>query len=161
MNNGNSDNNQANSNNNINSTLAQFGINTNNLQTPQVESLSYDNQTGTADLTLNFTNPMKTQTLDVSSFSVDVADSNGTHLVTVQLDQGIDIGAGQTGNLSLMANALNDQGKALMESLISGNGGTIDTSDLQFTNLNANVGGIIIHVDNLNGFSQGSNGNGS
>jgi hypothetical protein len=134
----------------INSTLAQLGIDPSKIQQPQIQSLTYDNQTGVAVLAVGFVNPMN-KSLDVSSFSVDVADTSGSHLFTIQLDKAIDIGGGQTGNISLSAEALNDQAKALMSSLISGND-TVNLNNLQLSNLNANVGGIVIHVDNPSQF---------
>jgi hypothetical protein len=151
MNHTNSNVSQSNNSNAINATLTQLGIDPNKLQAPQLENLMYNNQTGVAHLTLNFTNPMTNTSLDVSSFSVDVADSNGTQLFTIQLDKGVNIGAGQTGDIALSGTALNDNAKVIMNSLINGNGTqTIDMNDLQLSNLNANIGGITIHVDNIN-----------
>ena len=105
---------------------------------------------------------MTEKALDVSSFSVDVADSSGSPLFTIHLDKSVDIGAGQTGDISLTGAALNDNAKTIMEGLISGNGvQNIDPNNFQLSNLNADVGGITIHVQNvnnqdiLNGFMSG------
>jgi hypothetical protein len=163
INNANSNRVQSNSNNDINSTLTQLGVDPDKLQTPQVEKLTYNNGTGVADLTINFTNPMSNTTLDVKQFSVDVADSNGSPLFTIQLDKGIDIGAGQSGDISLSGNALNDNAKVIMDNLINGSSTqSIDLNNFQLSNLNADVGGITLHIDNvdyknlLNGFLGGS-----
>ncbi len=152
MNQNNSNNNQGNGNNSTQALLTQIGVNPNNLQSPQLENITYDNQTGTATLTVNFTNPLTDKTLDVSSFGVNVAFSNGTQLFTVQLDQPLDVAANQTGNITLSAVASSAQGQTVLQDLASGNQ-TGDMSDLQFSNLNIDVSGIIVHMDNLNDFS--------
>ena len=147
---GNSNNGQGNNAENVNSTLAQLGIDPDKLQSPHIESVIYDNQTGAISVALNFTNPTN-KPLEISSFSLDVADANGTHLFTIQSEQPITIGSGQTESITLTANASNDQAKATMASLVNSNQ-QIDANDLQFSNLNADIDGIIIHMDNPNGF---------
>ena len=150
--------------NTLNSALAQLGIDPSGIQTPHIENFTYDNQTGLAGLTLNFTNPMTKQSLDVSSFSIDVSDSNGNNLFAIQLNQPVSIGAGQSASISLSASSLTPEAQALMQSIVNANK-TIDTSNLQFSDLSANVGGVIIHVNNLNnlgglfgGYNDNSNG---
>jgi|WetSurMetagenome_2_1015567.scaffolds.fasta_scaffold195826_1 hypothetical protein len=154
---------QSNGNNDINSTLLQLGVNPDKLQAPQIEQLTYNNETGIADLIISFANPMENTALDVKQFSVDVADSKGTPLFTIQLDKAIDIGAGQTGDISLSGNALNDNAKVIMGNLINGNNTqSLNIDNFKLSNLNADVGGISIHVENvdsqnlLSGFLGGS-----
>ena len=151
INNANSNGSQNNSGNDINSTLAQLGLNPDKLQAPQIEQFTYNKQTGVVDLTMNFTNPMFDKPLDVSSFSVNVADSNGTQLFTIHLDKPINIEAGQTGDINLTGTALNDNAKAVMDSIINGGGiQNIDPNDFQLSNLTANVAGVTIHIQNVN-----------
>ena len=134
----------------INKTISQLGIDPNKLQVPQIENLTYNNQTGVANVTLNFANPMANTTLDVDSFSLDVADSNGSQLFTIQLDKGIDIGAGQTGDIMLSGIALNDNAKVIVNNLLSGKDvEELNINDFQLSNLNADVGGITVHIDKV------------
>ena len=154
---------QSNSNNDIDSTLRQLGVNPDKIQEPQIKQLTYNNETGVADLTLAFTNPMEDTTLDVKQFSVDVADSNGTPLFTIQLERAIDIAPGQVGDISLSGNALNDNAKVILGNLINGSDTqSLNLENFKLSNLNAEVGGISIHLENvdyqnlLNGFLGGS-----
>jgi hypothetical protein len=136
-----------------NSTLAQLGINTSNIQSPKVENLTYDSSTGIATLTLNLTNPLAYRSLEVSNLSLTVA-SNGTRPVTVQLADPINIAADQTGNIAIPLTSSDPQA---LQSLISGNQ---TMSNLQFSNLYMDVNGITVHIGNLNQSSQSSNSNG-
>jgi len=137
----------------LNSTLAQLGINVNNFQMPQFENLTYDSSTGVATLTVNLTNPLTDQSLDVSNFSLDVAYSNGAQPVTIQLAEPINIGAGQTGIVSIPLTSSNSQE---LQSLISGNQ---TGSNLQLSNLYVTVNGITVQISNLSDLSQSSNNN--
>jgi hypothetical protein len=138
----------------LNSTMAQLGINPNNIQAPKVENLTYDSSTGIATLTLNLTNPLTYQSLEVSNFSLTVA-SDGTQPVTIQLAEPINIAANQTGNIAMSLTSSDPQA---LQSLISGNQ---TMSNLQFSNLYLDVNGITVHIDNLNQLSQSSNSNGN
>jgi len=140
-----------NNNNSLNSTIAQLGINPNNLQAPKVENLTYDSSTGIATLTLNLTNPLTDQSLEVSNFSLTVAFSNGTQPVTIQLVEPINIAANQTGTTAIPFTSNNPQ---VLQSLISGDQ---TASNLQLSNLYVNVNGIIVQVSNFNGLFQSSN----
>jgi hypothetical protein len=138
----------------LNSTLAQLGINP-NVQPPQFENLTYDSSTGIATLTLNFTNPLTGQSLEVSNFSLTVAYSNGAQPVTIQLVEPINIAANQTGEISIPLTSSDPQA---LQRLISGNQ-TIN--NLQLSNLYVNVNGITVQIGNLNGLFQSNNGNGN
>jgi hypothetical protein len=138
----------------LNSTIAQLGINPNNIQAPKVENLTYDSSTGIATLTLNLTNPLTYQSLEVSNFSLTVA-SNGTQPVTIQLAEPINIAANQTGDIAIPLTSSDPQA---LQSLISGNQ---TMSNLQFSNLNLDANGITVHIGNLNQLSQSSNSNGN
>ena len=138
----------------LNSTLAQLGINPNNIQAPKVENLTYDSSTGIATLTLNLTNPLTDQSLEVSNFSVTVA-SNGTQPVTIQLAHPINIAANQTGDIAIPLTSSDSQA---LQSLISGDQ---TMSNLQFSNLYLDVNGITVQIGNLNQLSQSSNNNGN
>jgi hypothetical protein len=145
---------QNNSSSALNSTLAQLGINPNNLQAPKVENLTYDSSTGIATLTINLANPLTYQSLEISNFSLTVA-SNSTQPVTIQLAEPINIAANQTGNIAITLTSSDPQA---LQSLISGNQ---TMSNLQFSNLYLDVNGITVHIDNLNQLSQSSNSNGN
>ena len=137
----------------LNSTMAKLGINPNNIQAPKVENLTYDSSTGIATLTLNLTNPLTDQSLEVSNFSITVA-SNNTQPITIQLAEPINIAANQTGNIAMSLTSSDPQA---LQSLISGNQ---TMSNLQFSNLYMDVNGITVHIGNLNQSSQSSNSNG-
>jgi len=157
-NSGNGQNNSGNTQNNsnvLNSTLAQLGINPSSIQAPKVENLTYDSSTGISTLTLNLTNPLTGQSLEVSNFSVTVAYSNGTQPVTIQLAEPVNIAANQTGSVSLPLLSSDPQ---LLQSLMSGNQ-TI--SNLQFSNLYVNINGITVQISNLNSLLQSGNSNGN
>jgi len=147
------DHNGQNSSNDLNSTIAQLGINPNGIQVPTVENLTYDSSTGIATLTLNITNPLTDQSLEVSNFSLTVAFSNGTQPVTIQLVEPINIAANQTGDISI---PLISSNPVVLQSLISGDQ---TVSNLQLSNLYVNVNGIIVQVGNLNGLFQSGNSN--
>jgi len=137
----------------LNSDMAKLGVNTNGLQAPKFENLTYDSSTGIATLTLNLTNPFTDQALEISNFSVTVAYSNGTKPVTIQLAEPINIAANQTGDISIPLTCPDPQ---VLQSLVSGNQ---TASNLQLSNLYANVNGITVHIGNLNQLFQGSNSN--
>jgi len=137
----------------LNSTMAKLGINPNSFQAPKFENLTYDSSTGIATLTLNLTNPFTYQPLEISNFSVTVAYSNGTQPVTIQLVEPINIAANQTGDISIPLTSSNPQ---VLQSLINGNQ---TGSNLQLSNLYANVNGVTVHIANLNQLFQSSNSN--
>jgi hypothetical protein len=143
-----------NNSNALNSTIAQLGINPNNLQAPKVENLTYDSSTGIATLTLNLTNPLTDQSLDISNFSLTVA-SNGTQPVTMLLADPISIAANQTGNIAIPLTSSDPQA---LQSLINSNK---TMSNLQFSNFYLDANGITVHIGNLNQLSQSSNSNGN
>ena len=136
----------------LNSTIAQLGINL-NLQPPKIENLTYDSSTGIATLTLNLTNPLTDQSLEIGNFSLTIAESNGTQPVTIQLVEPINIAANQTGDIAIPLASSNTE---VLQSLISGNQ---TASNLQLSNLYANINGITVHIGNLDGLLQSSNNN--
>ena len=138
----------------LNSTMAQLGINPNDIQAPKVENLTYDSSTGIATLILNLTNPLTDQSLEVSNFSVTVA-SNGTQPVTIQLADPINIAANQTGDIAIPLTSSDSQA---LQSLVSGDQ---PMGNLQFSNLYLDVNGITVQIGNLNQLSQNSNSNGN
>ena len=144
-----------NNSNALNSTLAQLGINPNDIQAPQFENLTYDSSTGLATLSLNLTNPLTGQSLDISNFSVTVTSSNGTQPFTMSLPQPIEIAPDQTGIMSISLSVSNPQE---LQSIINSNQ---TMSNLQFSNLYVNVNGVTLQIGNLNQLSQGSNSNGN
>jgi hypothetical protein len=135
-------------------TLAQLGINP-NIQMPQFENLTYDSSRGIATVTLNLTNPLTHQSLDVSNFSLTIAYSiqNTQFNFTIQLVGPIHIVANQTGDISIQLKSSNPQA---LQSLLSGNQAI---SNLQMSNLYVNVNGITVQISNLNGLYQSNYGN--
>jgi hypothetical protein len=138
----------------LNSTMAQLGINPNGLKAFKVENLTYDGSTGIATLTLNFTNPLTYESLEISNFSLTAA-SNGTQPITIQAADPINIAANQTGNIAIPLTSSDPQ---VLQSLISSNK---TMSNLQFSNLYLDANGITVHIGNLNQLFQSSNSNGN
>jgi len=138
----------------LNSTMAQLGINPNGLKAFKVENLTYDSSTGIATLTLNFTNPLTYESLEISNFSLTVA-SNGTQPITIQAADPINIAADQTGNMAISLTSSDPQ---TLQNLISSNK---TMSNLQFSNVYLDANGIIVHIGNLNQLFQTSNSNGN
>ena len=136
----------------LNSDMAKLGINTNGLQAPKLENLTYDSSTGIATLTLNLTNPLTDQSLEISNFSLTVA-SNSTQPFTIQLAEPINIAANQTGDISILLTCPDPQ---VLQSLVNGNQ---TASNLQLSNLYVNVNGVTVHIGNLNQLFQSSNSN--
>ena len=142
---GNNGNNSA----NANALLAQIGVDPNKVQTPQFESFTYDSSTQVATLTVNVTNPLTDQSIDVNSFKVTLSYPNGTSF-TLQLNQPITVSPNQTGFLSIPISSSDPQ---LLQNLVNavsvGNGQSFDTSSLQVTNLTANINGVAVQIPNL------------
>jgi len=137
----------------LNSTLALLGIDPNGFQTPQLENITFDSSTDIATLTVNVTNPLTDQSLDVSNFSLTVAYSNGAQPVNIQLAEPITIAANQTGIISIPLTSSNPQ---VLQGIING---TQSVSNLQVSNLYVDVNGIILQISNPGSLTQSGNGN--
>ena len=165
---------QSNGNNNNNNPganvlLAQMGVDPNKVQLPQFENFAYDPSTQIATLTLNVTNPLSVTSLDVNSFSVDLSYSNGSSF-TLQLDKPITVSVNQTGLLSIPISSSDPQQlQNLVNAVSSGGNQTFETSNLQVTNLSADINGVAVQIPNLsqlfgnsgNGPSNNNSGNGT
>jgi len=150
--------NNGNNNASANALLAQIGVDPNKVQMPQFESFTYDSSTQVATLTVNVTNPLTDQSIDVNSFKVTLAYSNGTSF-TLQLNQPISMSPNQIGLLSIPISSSDPQ---LLQNLVNavsvGNGQSFDTSSLQVTNLTANINGVAVQIPNLSQlFNNGNN----
>jgi hypothetical protein len=141
----------------MDSIATLLGIDMENFTAPQiVQEPTFNNETGEMTMVFNFTNPMTENDLAINSMSVDVTDSNGNVLMTVNLDQAVIIAAGQTGNLPI-SGQLTEQAMAMLQSQ-GGDMENFDFSSLTFSNFNADIGGIVIHLDNLNELMDNSGG---
>jgi len=131
--------------NNENALTSLFGIDPDNFVSPTlVGEPQFDNTTNTLSVNLNFTNPLGNQSLAINSMSVKVTDGNGTFLATLQLAHPVTLAPGQSGILSIDG-AISEENMAYLA-----NSNSTSLEGLQLSDFNADIGGIQVHLDNLN-----------
>jgi hypothetical protein len=114
---------------------------------------------GTFGFSLNVTSPVDTP-VTVDSFSVTVTDENGTLLGTIQLGNSVTLAPGENATIPIegavspeLIALLQDSGIDLTDpefNLTDVENMDVDIPNIRLTDVNLNVGGVQIHIDELN-----------
>jgi hypothetical protein len=131
---------------NGNLSSSQFNITGSDFQMPQLVSApQYNPDTGEFSLSLNVTNPL-TNELSIDQLSVQIQSKDNNALVgNISIPQPINIQPGESSIINVTGIMPQD-----MFNQISGqNTGNIDVNNIILKNLNVVVGGIKIHLDEI------------
>lgn len=113
---------------------------------------------GTFGFSLNLTSPVETP-VSVDAFSVTVTDANGTILGTIQLGDAVTLAPGADATIPIegmispeLVTLLQDSGINLTDPEFNPedlDDVDIELPDIRLTDVNLNVGGVEIHIDEL------------
>ena len=118
-------------------------------QMPQlVGQPQYDAQTGAVTVSFNFTNPL-TNDVSIDKLSAEVQSDSGVYLGNITLNQPIQILAGETSTINV-SGVLSQNAISQIEAQNPGANGI----NISLTNLNANVAGVTVHMDQVNNAGQ-------
>jgi hypothetical protein len=92
------------------------------------DDFQFNPEDGTFSFSLNFTSPLNIS-LPVNSFSLTVSDENGSILGTISLGDPLVLVSSQTSMIPFEGNL---------------------SHDIRLTNVNLDIGGIQLHIDELN-----------
>jgi len=131
---------------NGNLSSSQFNITGSDFQMPQLVSApQYNPDTGEFSLSLNVTNPL-TNELSIDQLSVQIQSKDNNALVgNISIPQPINIQPGESSIINVTGIMPQD-----MFNQISGqNTGNIDVNNIILKNLDVDVGGVKIHIDEI------------
>ena len=118
-------------------------------QMPQlVGQPQYNAQTGAVTVSFNFTNPL-TNDISIDKLSAEVQSDSGVYLGNITLNQPIQILAGETSTINV-SGVLSQNAISQIEAQNPGANGI----NISLANLNANVAGVTVHMDQVNNAGQ-------
>ena len=142
----------------IQETLPDFN-NIRNVEPTFNDDFQFNPEDGTYGLSINFSNPLDTP-VTFDSLSLTVTDENGTILGTINLGNPVTLVPGKNSTIPIegalsqdLITLLQNSGIDLTEpsfNLENMEEIGLDINNIHFTNVNIDVGGIQLHIDELN-----------
>jgi hypothetical protein len=118
-------------------------------QPPQlVGQPQYNAQTGAFTVSFNFTNPLTNQ-ISIDQLSAEVQSEGGASLGNISINQPIQMTPGETSIINV-SGILNQNAISQFEAQNPG----VNSINISLTNLNADVAGITVHMNQVNNVGQ-------